>query len=97
MKWLDRILGLERPEREPARGDPERIAQVERVLARIAPLLAADGGEVRLVAVEGDTVLLDWSGACRSCSAQADTLQRGIEPTLRAEVPWITAVRAAAT
>jgi Fe-S cluster biogenesis protein NfuA len=95
VKWLDRILGLEHPEREPARGDPQRIAEVERVLARIAPLLAADGGEVRLVAVEGDAVVLAWSGACRSCSAQAETLQRGIEPALRAELPWITGVRAA--
>lgn len=94
MKWLDRILGLEPEEREPPRGDPVRIAQVESVLARVAPLLALDGGEVRLVAVEGDEIVLDWRGACRSCSSKADTLQRGIEPQLRAELPWLANVRA---
>lgn len=94
MKWLDRILGLAPETAAPPRGDALRIAQVEGVLAPLRPLLAADGGEVRLVAVEGDDVVLRWSGACRSCASQAETLQRGIEPRLRAALPWIAAVRA---
>lgn len=95
MKWLERILrGGEAPV-EPARGDAARIAEVERVLARIAPLLAQDGGDVRLVAVEGDDVVLAWSGACRSCASQADTLRAGIEPTLKRDIGWIASVRAA--
>lgn len=95
MKWLERILGSGHDAHEPARGDPERIAQVERVLARVAPLLAADGGEVRLVEVDGDAVVLAWGGACRSCGARSETLQRGIEPELRASLPWLAAVRSA--
>ena len=93
MKWLERILGSERAPRDPARGDPARVAEVERVLARLAPLLAADGGDVRLVAVEGDAVVLAWDGACRSCGSRADTLRGGIEPALRAELAWLGEVR----
>lgn len=99
MNWLDRFLesvrGAEAP--DPPRGDPGRVAEVQRVLARVSPLLAADGGEVRLVEVDGDTVVLAWSGACRSCGARSETLQRGIEPELRASLPWLAAVRAAAS
>ncbi len=95
MKWLDRILrGSDAPV-DPPRGDPARIAEVERVLARIKPLLAQDGGDVRLIAVEEDDVILAWSGACRSCASQADTLRAGIEPTLKRDVTWIASVRAA--
>jgi len=95
VKWLDRILRGSDAAVEPPRGDSARIAEIERVLARIKPMLAQDGGDVRLVAVEGDDVVLAWSGACRSCASQADTLRAGIEPTLKREVPWIASVRAA--
>jgi Fe-S cluster biogenesis protein NfuA len=95
VKWLERILGSDRDAHEPPRGDPERIAQVERVLARVAPILAADGGEVRLVEVDGDAVVLAWGGACRSCGARSETLQRGLEPELRANLPWLADVRSA--
>lgn len=93
MKWLDRVLGLDRADATVARGDAQRVAETQRVLARLAPLLAADGGAVRLVEVDGDTVVLSWSGACRSCGSRADTLQRGIEPELRAELAWLREVR----
>ncbi len=95
MKWLDRILGLEPETNEPPRGDALRVAEVSSILERLAPVLAADGGEVRLVAVEGDDVVLAWRGACRSCSSRSDTLQLGIEPRLRAELGWVRNVRAA--
>ncbi|MCY2961055.1 MAG: NifU family protein [Planctomycetota bacterium] len=72
------------------------MAEVERVLARLAPILAADGGDVRLVEVAEDVVVLAWGGACRSCGSRADTLQRGIEPELRAHLPWLAAVRSVA-
>ncbi len=97
MKWLDRILKLDRGADEPARGDPERVAEVQRVLARVSPVLAMDGGEVRLVEVDGDVVVLAWGGACRSCGSRAETLQRGIEPELRANLPWLTGVRSQAS
>jgi len=99
VKWLERILdsvrGDDERAAEPPRGDPERVAEVQRVLARVSPVLAADGGDVRLVEVDGDTVVLAWAGACRSCGSRSDTLQRGIEPELRAHLPWLAGVRSA--
>jgi len=93
VKWLERVFGLDRGADDPPRGDAQRVAEVQRVLARVAPLLAADGGEVRLVEVDGDAVVLAWGGACRSCGSRAETLQRGIEPELRASLAWLSAVR----
>ncbi|MBL8863396.1 MAG: NifU family protein [Planctomycetes bacterium] len=93
MNWLARILGRARAESAPPAGDPARVAEVERVLAQCAPALALDGGAVELVAVEGDDVVLRWSGACRSCSAQHETLSGGIEPWLRRDLAWLGRVR----
>jgi NifU-like protein len=93
VKWLDRLLGTE-PE-TPVRGDPARVIATQRVLDRMSALIAADGGEVRLLAVEGDDVVLEWRGACKTCAAQADTLQGALEPELRTALPWLKSVRSA--
>jgi NifU-like protein len=93
VKWLDRLLGSNPEPDAPVRGDPARVIAAQRVLDRMTPLIAADGGDVRLVAVEGDDVVLEWRGACKSCSAQADTLQGALEPELRNALPWLAHVR----
>ena len=90
-----RLAGRAAPEPEPARGDPERVAAVERVLADLRPAFRADGGDIRLVAVEGGRVLLDLHGACSTCQASVLTLRAAIEPRLRAELPWFEGLREA--
>ena len=97
MGFLSRILGLGGPKKEaPAPlGDALRIAEVETVLAEIAPLLAADGGRARLVSISEDGVIeLALEGACASCALVPLTLKGAIEPKLRAECPWITQINA---
>jgi len=94
VSWLDRLLGSFGAEPDaPVRGDPSRVIATQRVLDRMAPLIAADGGEVRLLAVEDDDVVLSWRGACKTCPSRADTLQGALEPELRSALPWLKLVR----
>ena len=44
--------------------------QVEQALNEIRPFLVNDGGNISLVAIEGDTVIVELEGNCISCSVQ---------------------------
>lgn len=60
----------------------------------INPQIAAHGGRVSLVSVDADgLVLLRFGGGCHGCGMADVTLKQGIERTLRARLPAITAVR----
>ncbi|MBS0431020.1 MAG: NfuA family Fe-S biogenesis protein [Proteobacteria bacterium] len=62
--------------------------------AEINPQLAAHGGRVRLESVEADNaVVLRFGGGCQGCGMADVTLKQGVEKTLRAHFPEITAVR----
>ena len=53
------------------------------VLDRLRPALHADGGDIELVAVDGDVVRLRLIGACAGCPTASMTLQVGVEGALR--------------
>lgn len=60
----------------------------------INPQLASHKGNVRLEEVTADgVVLLRFGGGCQGCGMADVTLKQGIEKTLMAKVPGITAVR----
>ncbi len=60
----------------------------------INPQLAAHKGHVRLEEVTADgVVLLRFGGGCHGCGMADITLKQGIEKTLMAKVPGVTAVR----
>lgn len=94
MGFLNRLLKRAPAERPAPTGDPLRIAEVETQLAILRPLFAADGGDVELVDVTEGCVSLRFEGACRSCFAQAQTLQGAVEPRLRETLPWFVELRA---
>ena len=52
----------------------------------VRPLVQADGGDVELVKVEGNTVIVQLSGTCRGCPGRPYTLQQVIARTLREHV-----------
>lgn len=61
--------------------------------AEINPQLAAHGGRVTLESVEADNaVVLRFGGGCQGCGMADVTLKQGVEKTLRARFPEITAV-----
>jgi Fe-S cluster biogenesis protein NfuA len=66
--------------------------RVQDALAKIRPALQADGGDVELVEVTGDTVKIKLQGACGGCPMAAMTLKHGIERVLKENVPEIKEV-----
>ncbi|MFQ6033998.1 MAG: NifU family protein [Candidatus Bipolaricaulia bacterium] len=68
---------------------------VEEALEGIRPALQADGGDVELVEVTDEgIVLVRLVGACGGCPMATMTLKEGIERLLKQEVPEVQAVEA---
>jgi len=65
---------------------------VQKVIDKIRPSLQADGGDVELVAIEGDVVKVRLKGACAGCPMSQMTLKNGIERLLKKEIPAVKSV-----
>ncbi len=68
--------------------------KIEQALDTIRPALQADGGNVELVAVEGNVVKVRLTGACGSCPMAQMTLKHGVEVRLKELVPTVASVEA---
>jgi len=69
--------------------------KVEQALAKVRPVLQADGGDVELVDVSADGVVkVRLKGACGGCPMSQLTLKMGIERILKKEVPEVVSVEA---
>jgi NifU-like protein len=76
---------------EKAQGRPlttvQKINLIQQVLnEEVRPVLIADGGDVELYDVEGDTVKVVLKGACGSCSSSTATLKIAIESRLQERI-----------
>lgn len=60
--------------------------QVDKVLDRVRPLLQADGGDIELVDVMGNTARVRLTGRCAGCPSAYMTLHAGVERALRKEI-----------
>ena len=69
--------------------------QVQAVLDRVRPYLRADGGDIELVAVEGNSVAVRLTGLCAGCPSAHMTLHVGIETALRQAIPDFDTLRVA--
>jgi len=73
----------------------ELFKKVEDALQSIRPYLEADGGDVELVDITDDNiVLLELKGACSTCSMSQMTMKAGLEETILRAVPEIKSVQA---
>lgn len=71
------------------------IGRVEKALDTIRPYLEADGGNVRILNITEENVLvLELLGACGSCPMSAMTLKAGVEEAVKKAVPEISRVEA---
>ncbi len=69
--------------------------KVEAALAKVRPMLQADGGDVELVEIsENGIVRVRLQGACSGCPMSQITLKNGIERLVLKEVPEVKAVEA---
>jgi NifU-like protein len=61
----------------------QKIKLIEQTIEQeIRPMLQKDGGDLTLIDVDGDNVIVDFKGTCRGCPASALTLS-GIQDRLR--------------
>ncbi len=71
------------------------LEQVEGALERVRPHLAVDGGDVELVEItDENVVVIRWLGACQQCNMTQMTLKAGIEEVVKGLVPEIDRVEA---
>ncbi len=66
--------------------------QVEDSLAKIRPMLQADGGDVEMVDGDDGVVKVRLRGACAGCPGAKMTLQMGVERRLKQDVPGVKSV-----
>lgn len=65
----------------------QKIKLIEDVLEReIRPALKKDGGDIELIDVDGDFVIVSLRGACVSCTKSQTTLKEYVEKKLREQV-----------
>lgn len=79
---------------EAPKGDASLVERVQHVIDHeINPQIASHGGRVALkeLTAKGE-VVLQFGGGCHGCGNANVTLKQGIEKTLMARVPEITAV-----
>ncbi len=87
---IDRVVSQmsEGPAERPRLSNIKKIKMIEETLEReIRPALKHDGGDIELVDVVGNRVMVATRGACASCQASNQTLKNFVEAKLR-ELVW---------
>ena len=67
--------------------------RVEAVLNRVRPFMQADGGDIELVDVNGNSADVKMTGMCAGCPSAHMTLYLGVETALREEIPEFESLR----
>lgn len=77
----------------PPRPSGDLADRVNAVLdGQINPGVAAHGGAITLVDVQGTEIYLEMSGGCQGCAMSRLTLRQGVERMIRQAVPEVTAI-----
>lgn len=69
--------------------------QVSDVLNRVRPFLQADGGDIQLVRIDGNSAHVRLTGKCAGCPSAYMTLYLGVETALRDSIPGFADVHLA--
>ena len=70
----------------------ETVTKVMEALESIRPFLNRDGGDIELVDVEGEKVLVKLQGNCNGCPMSFSTMKLGVENTIKQYAPEIKEV-----
>ncbi|MFP4014175.1 MAG: NifU family protein [Chitinispirillaceae bacterium] len=67
--------------------------QVQQAIDEIRPNLQADGGDIELVEItEDNVVMVRLRGACAGCPGAQMTLKMGVERYLKKKIPEVKSV-----
>lgn len=70
------------------------MRKLQNIIEQVRPYLQQDGGDVNLVDLTDDgVVLVELTGACGSCPYSTMTLKNGIESVIKKAIPEIKEVR----
>ena len=67
--------------------------RVEGVIDRVRPFLQADGGDIELLTVNGNSADVRLTGMCAGCPSAHMTLYVGVEAAIREEIPEFETLR----
>jgi NifU-like protein len=85
---LNGVRGKARPVTLPKPSNIQKIKMIEETIEReIRPSLRHDGGDIELIDVIGNRVLLAMRGSCAICKASQQTLKNFVETKLR-DLVW---------
>jgi Fe-S cluster biogenesis protein NfuA len=65
---------------------------VEKAIEEIRPYLIADGGDISIIEITADEVIIQFEGACQNCNINQMTLKNGVEETIKRYAPEIKKV-----
>jgi Fe/S biogenesis protein NfuA len=96
LQYVENLSGggfrFENPNRPPLLDVPLAGAIQQLLDEQINPGIAAHGGRVTLMDVQGGRVVVEFGGGCQGCGMADVTLREGVSATLRQALPEITEV-----
>lgn len=73
----------------------ELLAKIDQAINNIRPYLEADGGDVKVLDIDDDyVVLVELLGACESCPMSPMTMKAGIEEAVKRVAPEVKSIKA---
>ena len=83
------VSGLEFDNPNPVWSDPLAL-QIQRIFdEQINPQIAAHGGYVQLLDVQGSRAYIEMGGGCQGCGMASVTLKQGVEVAVKEQIPEI--------
>lgn len=71
----------------------EKVDTIDKLLDKLRPHMVADNGNIKVVDVKDDSVVLvKWLGACSTCSRSELTLKYSVKEFILESMPNITDV-----
>ena len=67
--------------------------RIQGILDRVRPFLQADGGNIELISVKGNSADVRLTGMCAGCPSAQMTLHVGVEAAIREEMPEFETLR----
>jgi len=71
--------------------DEELQPAVEGVIEKVRPSIQMDGGDIKLLSIQGGKVFVQLQGACVGCGSSGTTIKYGVEKQIQSLIhPEIT-------
>lgn len=66
--------------------DEDLLPAVLRCISKIEPMLALDGGSIKLIGIKNHVVYVQLQGTCIGCPSSGNTLKYGVEKKIKEDI-----------